>query len=56
MNRLFSSIVAVFVCSAAACAAEPKQPTGPVVDTKIGMEGVYYLRYEQEGLIPFAAS
>ena len=33
-----------------------QQPATPTVDTKIGIEGVYYLRYAKLGLIPLAAN
>jgi hypothetical protein len=57
MNRLFLIIVAVLPCSAAVFAEDAKQqPAVPTIDTKIGTEGVYYLRYEREGLIPLAAN
>lgn len=57
MNRLCPRIVAVFCCVAAVFAEDSKQqPATPTVDTKIGIEGVYYLRHAKLGLIPLAAN
>jgi hypothetical protein len=61
MNKFCWIIAALLFCSAATRAAETnndpdKKAAGPAVESKIGIEGVYFLRYEREGLIPLPAT
>lgn len=57
MNKLCWSIVACLLCTAAVRAAQTEKATGgPAVESKIGVEGVYFLRYDREGLIPLPAN
>lgn len=57
MNKLCWSIAASLLFTAAVRAEEtPKKTGSPAVESKIGIEGVYFVRYDREGLIPLPAN
>ena len=57
MNKLCWSVAAGLLCIVAVRATETAKKTGaPAVESKIGIEGIYFLRYDREGLIPLPAN